>query len=298
MRRNGKTHTVIELGNVSYVYPNGVNALVDVSLKVFKGESIAVIGPNGGGKTTLLMIMSGLLPPKSGVIKVFEKLIDEKMINKTEKMYDLRRRIGIIFQNPDTQLFSSTVFDEIAFGPLHFGLSEEEVKKKVEEILESFSLKHLADKHPYELSEGEKRKVSIATVMVMNPELLMLDEPTADLDPKSREELLEIINKLRRDGKTIIVATHDMEIVPKTADKIFVLKQRILSEGSVEQIFLDEELLKKANIDAPGIFKLLKLLKGIGFPYYNIPLSMDDAVESLVKLLKDEYHDQFVAKTM
>lgn len=274
-------HPVIELKDISYVYPNGTMALKGVSLAVSRGDCLAIVGPNGGGKSTLLMVMAGLLAPTSGMLRILGKSIDSKMIDNSKQMYSLRKRMAMVFQDPDVQLFSSTVFDDIAFGPRHLGLADDEVKKKVEDILRFLGLEHIADKHPYELSSGEKRKAAVATAMVLSPDILIFDEPTADLDPKSRKELLRVIRGLHEKGKTIVVSTHDMNVIPELAERTVVLEREIIAEGTVREMFLNEEVLRKANLDVPNLSRLFRLLESFGFPCKNLPLTMDDAVRSL-----------------
>jgi len=277
---------VMELYDISYTYPDGTEALKNITAKIFSGESIAIAGPNGAGKSTLLLIMAGLLAPSSGEVKIFERIIDGKMINDVKKMYEVRKRIGIVFQDPDVQLFSSTVHDDVAFGPIHLGMNMDEIESKVGDTLKFLGLEHVAEKHPYELSGGEKRKAAIATVLVSSPEVLLLDEPTADLDPKSRKEFVELLKKLKEGGKTIVIATHDMEVLPEIAERIIVIDREKVTEGPARDVLMDEKLLDKANLDVPVVARLFKMLESSGLNCDEIPFNTDSAIEIIKKLMK------------
>jgi len=277
---------VIELHNVSYTYPDGTEALKNITAEIFEGESVAIAGPNGAGKSTLLLIMAGLLAPSSGEVKIFGKKINGKMINDVKKMYDVRKKIGIVFQDPDVQLFSSTVHDDVAFGPIHLGMSMDEIESKVGDTLKFLGLEHVAEKHPYELSGGEKRKAAIATVLVSSPDVLLLDEPTADLDPKSRKEFVELLKKLKEGGKTIVIATHDMDMLPEIAERIIVIDRSSIAEGNLRNVLMDEKLLEKANLDVPVVARLFKMLESSNLNCDEIPFSMDDAIKSMKKMIK------------
>lgn len=277
---------VMELYDISYTYPDGTEALKNITAKIFSGESIAIAGPNGAGKSTLLLIMAGLLAPSSGEVKIFGRIIDGKMINDAKKMYEVRKRIGIVFQDPDVQLFSSTVHDDVAFGPIHLGMNMDEIESKVGDTLKFLGLEHVAEKHPYELSGGEKRKAAIATVLVSSPEVLLLDEPTADLDPKSRKEFVELLKKLKEGGKTIVIATHDMEVLPEIAERIIVIDREKVTEGPARDVLMDEKLLDKANLDVPVVARLFKMLESSGLNCDEIPFNTDSAIEIIKKLMK------------
>jgi len=278
---------VIELHDISYTYPDGTEALKNITAEIFEGESVAIAGPNGAGKSTLLLIMAGLLAPSSGEVKIFGRKVDGKMINNVKKMYEVRKKIGIVFQDPDVQLFSSTVHDDVAFGPIHLGISMEEVESKVRDTLKFLGLGHVAEKHPYELSGGEKRKAAIATVLVSSPDVLLLDEPTADLDPKSRKEFVELLKKLKNDGKTIVIATHDMDLLPEIAERIIVIDRSSIAEGLTRDVLMNEKLLEKANLDVPVVARLFKMLESSGFNCGETPFSTDSAIESIKKMVEN-----------
>jgi len=277
---------LFDLNEVSYEYPNGMKALEDINLRIYRGERVVILGPNGAGKTTLLKILDALVPPSSGRVKAFDMILDERSVKRD--IYSFRRKVGFVFQDPDVMLFSPTVWDDIAFGLLHLGISDEEVKERVERVLDLFGIEKIKDKHPYNLSGGEKRKAAIAAVLSIDPDVLLFDEPTADLDPKSRSELIGIINQLNAEGKTIIIATHDVNAVPDLADRVYVLNKRIIGEGTPREIFSDVTLLKEANLEVPEILKLFEVLKCFGYNCEELPLSIDEAIEDLTRTVETE----------
>ncbi len=220
---------VIELENAGYTYPDGTRALESITLKVREKDRVAVIGPNGSGKSTLLMLLAGLFVPTSGTVRIFNVNINKKTAGDDGLMNPVRKRIGIVFQDPDVQLFSPTVFDDIAFGLLYQNKSREEIHRKVNSVLRLLGIESIAGKHPYALSGGEKRKAALATALVLEPDVLLLDEPTADLDPESKKELVKIVCKLQRNGKTTITATHDTGTARKIASKAVMLNRKLLA---------------------------------------------------------------------
>ncbi len=222
--------------NISYTYPNGTVAIEDISLTICRGESVAIVGPNGGGKSTLLLVLSLLLPPDKGSITFMNERIDRKKFENEVYMRKFRKRIGIVFQEPDVQLFSSTVYDDIAFAPIHFGWNEEKIKDKVNNVMKELGIEHIAERHPYELSGGEKRLATIASVMVYSPDIIFLDEPTSNLDYESKELVIKAINSMKEKRKTVVVATHDMEIIPEIAERMIVLNRRIIKDDSMDNI--------------------------------------------------------------
>ena len=277
-------HPVIELEDVSYTYPDGTDALNRISIRIDEGESAAIAGPNGAGKSTLLLIMAGLVAPSSGEVRIFGRKIGKKDIGRAESMSDIRKRIGIVFQDADTQLFSATVYDDVAFGPMHLGIGEDEVDEMVKSTLKFLGITHLSERHPYDLSGGEKRKAAIATALVSSPDVLLLDEPTADLDPKNRREFVELLKKVKEDGKTIVIATHEMDILPEVVERMIVLNGEIAREGSIGEVMLDEKLLERANLDVPVVTRLFKLLKNSD----DIPLTVEEAIGRIKEMVGDK----------
>ncbi len=274
-----KMDPVISIKNLTYRYPDGTLALDNVSLDVFGGELIALLGPNGAGKSTLLLHLNGVLKG-SGLVSIFGGNIQDK------KRGEIIREVGIVFQDPDDQLFMTTVFDDVAFGPMNMGLSKQEIGERVEDALGNVGLRGYEDRYPHNLSFGEKKKVSLATITSMEPEIIVLDEPTSNMDPKSRADILRIIKELKSRGKTIIIATHDINAVPEIADRIYILDRRIIAEGSPREIFMNVDLLKKANLDVPGITRLFEILTCFGYNCEDLPLSLDEAVSHLTESIE------------
>lgn len=238
---------VFELKNVYYSYLKSNPALKNISFTVSEGEKIVILGANGCGKSTLLKIMDNLISPDSGEIWAFGKLLGNK---KTHNEYEFRRKVGLVFQDSDVQLFNTSVFDEVAFAPLQMGLKSHEVQKLVDETLNSFGISELKDRPPHRLSGGEKKKVALASVMVINPDVLLLDEPTNGLDPRSKKWLLSKLMELNSKGTAIVVATHDLEAAKILSDRIMVMNEAhgIETIGRPDEILNNEELLSKVNL--------------------------------------------------
>jgi len=247
---------IFEAKEVGYSYPGNIKALHGVSLAVDAGEKIAILGANGCGKSTFLKILNGLIFPNTGEVNVSfprsawecVKLSEESLKGVFNRLF--RSRVALLFQNPDAQLFSASVRDEIAFGPLQLDLPQDEIIQRVEDALMLLRIEHLQERSPYELSIGEKRKVAIASLLTVNPDVLLLDEPTAGLDPRSTRELIDLLIEANGAGKTIITATHDLHIVPEIADRCYVFNEEkmIASEGKTEAILSDMALLKECNL--------------------------------------------------
>jgi cobalt/nickel transport system ATP-binding protein len=245
--------TVFELEKVTYHYPGGEIGLQEIDLKIHAKEKVVLLGANGSGKSTLLKVLDGLFFPQKGRVQAFGRVLDEKSLNADGFNFAFRRNVGFVFQNSEAQLFSSNVWEEIAFGPLHMNLSEPQVRQRVSEILELFDLKAIQDRPPFKLSGGEKKKVALASVLAINPGVLMLDEPTTDLDPRTQRWLIDILIQLDRTGKTLITATHDLEIVEEIADRVLVFDEdhRLAADGSPQKILSDKELLLRVNLIDP-----------------------------------------------
>jgi cobalt/nickel transport system ATP-binding protein len=274
---------IISLEAVSFGYPDGTVALDRLSLDILPGESVAIVGPNGAGKSTLLQIMAGLVAVTGGKVTVCGKEIERGSVDRPHDLEWLRRKLGIVFQDSDVALFNSSVWNDVTFGPLHMGLSQEEVVARSASALESLDIGHLKDRPPYRLSGGEKRKVSIACVLSIQPDIILFDEPTSDLDPRSRKVVIGILRRLSEQGKTVIVATHDVNAVPSFAQRIVVLKKGLLASGSVREILSNEELLNQADLDVPDVTRLFKVLSSFGYQVDELPFSIDEAVEQIIK---------------
>jgi cobalt/nickel transport system ATP-binding protein len=241
---------IFRLEGVSYRYQSRHLALDRVDLVVDPGEQLVILGANGSGKSTLLKVLDGLYRPTSGRIWAFgEEMTD--VADDPERARELHRRVGLVFQDPDVQLFSPTVFDDVAFGPLQLGWPEALVREQVERALRAMDVLHLSDRAPYELSGGEKKRVAIATVLAMDPQVILLDEPTANLDPRTRAVLVHLIRGMRELGKTVILTTHELDIVPVVATRVVVFgdqERRPVAAGRPDEILGDVDLLVRANL--------------------------------------------------
>ena len=245
--------TIFKLSNVSYTYLRQFEALKDVNLTIHAGELVAIVGANGSGKSTLLAILNALSYPSSGEFYAFGTLVREEIFDTLEDNEFnrfFRKKVGFLFQNPDVQLFSSTVFDEIAFGPLQLDMPQEEVKQRIEDVLGMLGIEGLRDRAPHMLSGGEKKKVCIASILATNPDVLLLDEPTGGLDPRSQAWLVDLIQALAKAGKTIITATHDLAIVEKISTRAIVVGEdhTIKADRDCTAVMNDRELLMSANL--------------------------------------------------
>lgn len=239
-----------ELSAVGYTYEGGLVALRAVSFAVAAGEKVAILGANGSGKSTLLKLMDGLYFATAGTVRAFGRPLTERALADDAFAYEFRRRVGFVFQDSDVQLFSPSVWDEVAFGPLQLGLTRAEVAARVEQTLGLLDIRELAERAPYRLSGGEKKKVSLASVLSIRPEVLLMDEPTAGLDPRSKRSLVEFVRGLHAEGKTIVTATHDLDIVEEIADRALVFDERkqLVAAGTPAQVLADEDLLVRANL--------------------------------------------------
>ena len=236
--------------NVFYHYDTGVAALADVSLTIAPGEKVAILGANGSGKSTLLKLLNGLAFAQSGQITAFGTPLTENALRDEQTAYRFRRRVGFIFQNADAQLFSSSVREEIAFGPLQMGLKRDEILERIRDVAGLVGIANLLDRAPFQLSGGEKRKVAIASALVVNPDALLLDEPTTGLDPRSQTWLVDLLTRLHRAGKTLVTATHDLALVPQLADRVFVFDEQhtLAASGPAQAVLTDTDLLVRVNL--------------------------------------------------
>jgi len=237
------SHHLVEVKDLQYTYPDGNPALRGVSFRITHGENVAIVGANGAGKSTLLLHFNGCLIPQAGTVRVGDFPLTRKTLTQ------VRRTIGMVFQDPDDQLFMPLVYDDVAFGPLNLGLPPDEVDGRVMNALSIVGATHLKDRPPYRLSGGEKRSVSIASVLSMSPSILVMDEPTSNLDPKSRRQLIQLLKTF---DHTIILATHDLDMVLDLCLRTIVLKEgRILADGPTLDILQNEELLDSSHLEKP-----------------------------------------------
>ena len=239
---------VFDVREVTFRYQR-VMALDHLSLAISPGQRVALMGANGSGKSTLLRILDGLAFPEKGSVTFCGEAFTEERLQNPEFAYPFRRRVGLVFQNPDVQLFSPTVFDEVAFGPLQLQWPKEQVRAAVQEMLEVMKITHLKDRSPHHLSTGEKKRVTLASVLVLDPEVLLLDEPTAALDPKSASQMIDFLIGLRGGKKTVITSTHDLDIVEDIADHCFVFQAgRVVAAGTPAEILLETAMLEQTNL--------------------------------------------------
>ncbi len=271
----------IKVENLDYSYPDGTTALEDISLTIYEGEKVVIVGPNGAGKTTFFLHLNGTIKNPGGDVTVFGRSITSMKLK--ERIHE----VGVVFQDPDDQLFMPTVFDDVSFGPINMGLDEDDVKRRVIKALSKVGLEGFEEKVPHNLSYGQKKRVALASVLSMEPKVLVLDEPTANLDPKSRVDFIDLINHLNEnDGITTIIAMHDVNAIPELANRVYVLNRNIVAEGSPRDIFSDWELLNKNNLEAPDVFKLFKVLNCFGYPSDNLPLCFNEAIQVLTSSIE------------
>ena len=234
---------MLAIEKLNYAYPDGHQAIRDINLNIKEGESIALVGANGAGKSSLFKLIIGIAEIKEGSIKVEELSVGKKTLK------DIRRKVGMVFQNPDDQLFMTKVYDDIAFGPRNELLTEEEVEARVVNALEQLGITHLRDRMPHRLSGGEKRVIAIASVLAMNPRVILFDEPTSFLDPQARRNVINTLDSLKM---TKIIATHDLDMALDICDRVIILHHgSVFADGTVKDILLDENLLSQCHLELP-----------------------------------------------
>lgn len=237
------TDISIKIENLYYEYPDGYEALRGIDLTLYKGESLGIVGANGAGKSTLLLQLTGINYPSKGKIEVNSMEINKK------NLAQIRKDIGFVFQNPEDQLFTTSIYEDVAFGPKNYKLSKEEVDKRVNEALEKVGILDLKDRAPYRLSGGQQNLAAIATAISMEPSILIMDEPTAALDPRARRRLINLLNSFEY---TKIVASHDLDMILDTCKRTIVLKDgQIAADGNTKDILLDEKLMDECNLELP-----------------------------------------------
>ncbi len=248
---------ILKIEDLHYDYGNGKSALNGVSVDIYEGEKIAIIGSNGSGKSTFFLNVDGVLTPEQGKIIYRDTVINKKNLK------ELRKNIGIVFQDADNQIIASTVRAEVGFGPINLKLPKEEVLKRVDEALEYMNISHLKDRPPHYLSGGEKKRVSIADIIAMKSEIIIFDEPTAALDPLNAMMLEDVLLKLGTEGKTMLISTHDVDFTYRWAERVLVFNEgKIIADGSPLEIFQNKEILKQANLKQPTLLEVYESLIG------------------------------------
>lgn len=268
---------IVHVSCVRHTYPDRTSVhLCGLDFVVERGQRVVVLGPNGCGKSTLLYHVLGLLEPQEGEVRVFG-------VDPARQFSKIRERVGVLLQNADEQIIAPTVYDDVSFSPRNYGYTEDEVERMVNGSLARMGIEHLRHKVCHWLSGGEKRKVALAGALVLEPELLVLDEPFEGLDPTSRSEMVELLNRLNREhGVSLVVSTHDVPLVTAMADKVYVLKKggEILAQGPPAEIFRDPALLKATNLEPPALAELFQHLESHG-----IALGRPETVEEAARLL-------------
>jgi cobalt/nickel transport system ATP-binding protein len=279
---------LFKVEKLSHEYSDGTIALDNITLSFDRGERIALLGTNGSGKTTLLNHFNGILKPTSGRI-LYE---DKPLQYDSKSLLELRKRVGFVFQDPNDQLFAPTVKQDVAFGPFNLGYSTEKVKTIVEEALRTVGMAEFAEKPPHFLSLGQKKRVALAGVLAMQPEVIIMDEPTSNLDPRATSEILHLLLQLNKQaGITLLLATHDVDMVPLFANKLYILsKGKLVSEGTPKEIFSNGELIRQVNLRSPRITHLFEVLKREdNLPIdVQLPLTISEARKEILKLINSK----------
>ncbi|MCL5291834.1 MAG: energy-coupling factor ABC transporter ATP-binding protein [Actinobacteria bacterium] len=241
---------MLKLTDVEHAYAGGITALSRINLAIRPGEHVSIIGANGSGKSTLLKMMNGLVFPSSGEVTAYERRLTEEALEEPAFRREFRSRVGFVFQDADVQLFCPSVFDELTFGPLQLEIPAVEIERRVGDVARALRIDGLLARAPYGLSGGEKKRVAIASVLTIEPEVLLLDEPTNALDPRSQVWLLNLLFELKREGKTVVAATHDLSIVEDFADRVVVLSEahEVVADGPTREVLADRELLLSVNL--------------------------------------------------
>ena len=275
----------IALENVSFTYQEGTplasTALSDVSLTIEDGSYTALIGHTGSGKSTILQLLNGLLVPSQGSVRVFDTLITSNSKNKDIRQ--IRKQVGLVFQFAENQIFEETVLKDVSFGPQNFGVSEEDAEKIAREKLALVGIdESLFDRSPFELSGGQMRRVAIAGILAMEPAILVLDEPTAGLDPLGRKELMNLFKKLHQSGMTIVLVTHLMDDVAEYANQVYVMeKGRLVKGGKPSDVFQDVVFMEEVQLGVPKITAFCKRLADRGVSFKRLPIKIEEFKESL-----------------
>lgn len=267
----------IRVESLSYRFPDTTQALKEVSFTIPAGSKTVLMGPNGAGKSTLVQHLNGLLLPQTGEVRVMGEAVTKKNVRS------IRTRVGIVFQNPDDQVFSPTVWEDVCFGPSNLGLSAAEIGERADQALEAVGMWEYKHKAPHHLSYGQKKRVAIAGVLAMMPDIVVLDEPMAYLDPRGKDELAELLEALHQLGKTVLVTTHDVDFAAEWADRVLLLRQgTLLAEGGPE-LLIDPLWIQEADLHLPKVSRPFRQVPGL--PFDRVPLNEREAADYLRRLL-------------
>jgi cobalt/nickel transport system ATP-binding protein len=281
------SENIMEVQDLHYKYDDGTNALKGVNLKIKRGQTTAILGANGAGKSTLFLNMNGILKPTSGQV-----LFNGMPVDYSRKgLRSLRQAIGLVFQDPDSQLFSASVYQDVSFGVVNLKLSEGEVRSRVQNALERTGIIHIKDRPTHSLSFGQKKRVAIAGILAMEPELLVLDEPTAGLDPRGVGEIMKLLSEVQQQfGLSVVIATHDMDLVPLHCDYIYAINNgEIVLEGTPKEVFSKPHVLRSIGLRLPRIGHLMEILiKKDGFRFDDIATTISQARSALNCLINDK----------
>ncbi|MCE5297499.1 MAG: ATP-binding cassette domain-containing protein [Methanoregulaceae archaeon] len=277
---------ILEARDIRYRYPRGLEAICGISFHIRKCEKIAIVGPNGAGKSTLMLLFNGMIRPDSGIL-----LFDNEPVRYDKSsLRMIRKRIGFVLQNPDRQIIAPTVYQDVAFGPVNLGYSESEVKAAVGGALRYVGLEGFERRPPHQLSGGEKKRVAIAGVLAMDPDVLIFDEPTAGLDPSGSEDIMELLDELNSQGKTIIISTHDIELAYPWADRvILLLGGKILQEDIPDVAFGSPEYVRKAHLSMPTLLELYFELEKRGF---SLPERKPRTILDMLNVIDRAFHNR------
>jgi len=268
---------VVTIENLSYQYKDGTQALANISLKIPTQTKTALLGPNGAGKSTLLLHCNGILQAQTGNVKILGQTIE-----KSNKKW-IRNKVGFVFQDPDDQVFSATVWEDVAFGPQNMGINGSELEQKVNKALQAVGMEKWTQKAPHNLSYGQKKRIAIAGILAMEPEVIILDEPVAFLDPRGKKDLFTILDNLNKVGTSIIIATHDVNLAAEWADQIIIIKEgQLLAQGD-NTLLTDKELVRKAQLDLPIVSQLFAAIPGWDNP---LPTTIKEARKILNTLVR------------
>ncbi|BAF59835.1 MAG: ATP-binding cassette domain-containing protein [Pelotomaculum sp.] len=275
---------IIEVEDLFFTYRDGTQALKGISLSIPEGSRTALLGPNGAGKSTLLLHLNGIYLAQKGKVRVMGQEVTARNCKWVRSM------VGLVFQDPDDQVFSSTVWEDVTFGPVNMRLTADEVERRAGEALAAVNMEKFRDKAPYHLSYGQKKRVAIAGVLAMNPRVIILDEPAAYLDPRGKDTLMEILWRLSNNGTTVVIATHDVDLAAEWAQQILVIKDgRTLAQGDVS-ILADEKIAGEAGLRFPVVTQIFKHIPELKLA--AVPLRISDAVSEIRKVLKETGRDR------